>query len=242
MPNCGAHTCFSNAQGVRWDASSGSFVLLLLEPINQPYSEFTIADQTGDGLPDIVVDGGGIGSAGAGPQRTYQYIYAWNGLQFALVEQILTSNQHPIHLINDADDLLIAGDYAGAKALYEQSYTDPNLERELWDAYEGWERDLEAYARYKMIIATVQLGDQAGAQAIHDQLLADYPDTTQPGGVYVEYAQVFWEEYVTSGVGFACQAVIDQLPEDFSFQTTLNMYGYANTYYEAQDMCPFFGP
>ncbi len=243
MPTCGASTCFSNAQGVRWDASTGSFVTLLPEPINQPYSDFTITDQTGDGLLDIVVDGGMMGSAGAGPQRAYQYIYSWDGSLFTLEEQTLISNQHPIHLVNDADDLLIAGDYAGAITLYEQSYTDPSLERELWDAYEGWQRDLEAYARYKMIIATVQLGDQAGAQALYDQLLADYPDAAQPGGVYVGYARLFWEAYTDSGdVGSACEAVTSQLPEDFSGQITLNMYGYANKYYEALDMCPFVTP
>lgn len=235
---CGAHTCFVDVQGARWSDEAGEFVPLLDEPINAPYAEVEVLDETGNGVGDIVVDVGMIGSVGAGPQRTWRDVYAWQGERFERVRHEATSPAHPIHLINEADELLLGGQYADAIPLFQRSYADPLLDRE-WAPYEGWEMDLEAYARYRVMLAHVALGSDQQVQQVYEGLQSDFPAADEPGGLFAGWAEAFWAAYEESGsVEQGCAAVLEIVDTPDFDMIPLNQYGYANRQYEPQEMCP----
>lgn len=240
--SCGAHTCYQNIQGLYWDEADppAGPELMLDVPIDAPYAEIE-APEPAEGEPaQVVVNVGMIGSVGAGPQRTWRDVYAWDGETLARIEHEATSPAHPIHLINEADDLFLAGSYADAISLFRRSYEDPTLDRE-WGIYEGWEQDLEAYARYRIMLAHVLLDDQQQAGAFYESLQADFPEPDEPGGLFAQWADLFWTEYQASGgVIAACSAVLETIDPDLP-ELPLNMFGYANRFYEPAEMCPFEG-
>jgi hypothetical protein len=241
--NCGAHTCFTNLEALTWNADEATFVSLLADPISEPSAEVTLVDLDENGIVEIVVDTGYIGSVGAGVQRAFRDVYAWDGEAYVRASREVISPQHPIHLINDADALAAEGDYEEAITLYTRSYQDESLDRSF-SPYMGWEIDLESYARYRTMLAYVMLGDREAAQDVYDGLQADYPNELAAGGLYAAYARRFWDSYTaTQDVGAACAAVIAPITEDDMFNNPVNQYGYANTYYdEPEDMCPFVEP
>src|SRR5690606_31244552 len=173
-------------------------VPLLDESINAPYAEAEGLDETGDGVGDIVVDVGMIGSVGAGPQRTWRDVYAWQGERFERVRHEATSPAHPIHLINEADELLLGGQYADAIPLFQRSYADPLLDRE-WAPYEGWEMDLEAYARYRVMLAHVALGRDQQVQQVYQGFERGLPAADEPGGPFAGWADALWAADEESG-------------------------------------------
>lgn len=235
---CGAHTCFVNVQGARWSDDASEFVQLFEEPVSEPYAEVEVLDETGDDVGDVVVDVGMIGSVGAGPQRTWRDVYTWQGEGFERVEHEATSPAHPIHLINEADDLLLSGEYADAIPLLQRSYEDPLLDRE-WALYEGWEADLEAYARYRVMLSHVALGADEQAQAVYERLVEDFPTADVPGGVFAGWAETFWSAYQPGGsAGAGCEAVLALVDTPDFDVIPLNQYGYANRQYDPQEMCP----
>jgi|GEM_PF-904360 len=236
VQNCGAHTCFAELKGVRWVAAK-HLESLFVDPIEATDAEFRVVGSEMRGAYEIVVQVGMIGSVGAGPQRTFEHTYRWDGAHYVLAEERVTSGQHPIHLINDADALLAQGKYAEALALYVQSYQDETLDRD-WAAYEGWERALEAYARYRSMLAQVAVGDDRGAESTYKALQADYADSVLPGSVFAGYAQSFWEAYCQHGdLQRACEAVRAAVGADDSGLSLLNQFGYANKNYSAEEMC-----
>lgn len=238
---CGAHTCFVELHGYRWEDAEGALVTLLGEPIVEPYAEYAVQDVDGDGVQEIVVDVGTIGSVGAGPQRTYRRTYGWDGAIYALRDERPTSPAHPIHVIHDADDLMAAGRYAEAAAEFERSYTDPTLDRS-WGGPAGWEVALEAYARYRVVVAQAALGDVDAARAAYGAL----SDRIEPGewtDVWLGSAEAFWEAYEETGsAADGCGAVASYvLPEDLAGPIVLNEFGYANRTYTPEDLC-LLGP
>jgi tetratricopeptide (TPR) repeat protein len=241
--NCGAHTCYTYLEALTWSEDDSTFVSMLADPISEPSAEVTLVDLDENGIIEVVVDTGYIGSVGAGVQRTFRDVYAWDSEAYVRASREVTSPQHPIHLVNDADALAAQGNYEEAITLYLRSYTDDTLDR-TFSPYMGWEIDLESYARYRTMLAHVMLGDLEAAQDVYDQLQSDYPDELAAGGLYAAYARRFWDNYtVTLDVGAACGAVIAPITEDDMFNNPVNQYGYANTYYdEPVDMCPFVEP
>ena len=234
--NCGAHTCYNTLHGYTTDGAGG-VKPLFDEPFNGPYPSFSLEERDSDEATEIVVDGGAIGSVGAGPQRTFRYIYDWNGTVYTQAEVEQTSPSHPVHVVIDADDLLLKGDLDAALAEYERSYTDESLD--LFGGEDVWPLDaLEAYARYRRVLIHLLQGDLSAAQAENSTLQAEFSGTDG-----ADLAQTLLEAYEVNGeqIEPACEAVVASIPADWQANTPLNQFGYANTYYEPSDMCPFTG-
>jgi hypothetical protein len=233
---CGAHTCYETLHGYTTDGAGGAKPLFE-ENFNGPYPSFQLEQRDDDDVTEIVVQGGAIGSAGAGPQRSFEYLYDWNGSAYVVDDIKQTSPSHPIHVVMDADELLLKGELERALEEYERSYTDDSLE--LFGGEEAWPLDeLEAYARYRRILAFLQQGDLNAAQAEDLILQSQFPDTEG-----ADFAQTLLSTYETEGqqLGPACEAVVASIPEGWQGSTPLNSFGYANTYYAPADMCPFTG-
>lgn len=238
---CGAHTCGYNVHALSWQPATSVFAELMPEVTGVPNATIGVANEDG-GTTEIIVDVGAIGSAGAGPQRLARDTYVWNGSMYELGSHEITTpmeNWFPIHYIMDADDAMDRGELEIAILKYQQMIDLPDPKTLMVGADEI--PALEAYARYRIMVAQVMLGDMTAAQATHDALFAEYdaaPD--KPGAGFAAMANTFWIQYAaTPNVKSACGAVIaygQAQPQAFEI---LNMFGYANKYYEAVDLCPF---
>ena len=240
---CGAHTCFDTLDVLGWNGVA--FVSLMGERLQMPQPTYTLADLDGDAALEIQAVGGQIASVGAGPQRTLTETWDWNGAQFVKISQAVSPPEYRIHLVHDADDALLRGDFAGAMEMYNRVITDDALRDWLVEA--GVQKpddraNLTAYAWYRILIVYARLNDIASAQTAFDRVSADFP-AGAPGHAYQQLALVFWSEYqATSRLSAACQAANRHANNETDAIDGLNAFGYANRQYVAADMCPFTGP
>lgn len=244
---CGAHTCFVQIYALAYDPASDQMVDLLdenegtaYEDGGIPYGEVNVADTDADGVSEILVGVGAIGSVGAGPQRTYLNTFRWDGTRYVLAESTLTSEGvWPIHHLQDGDAAAEAGDYTAALAFYQQVLDDPAPL--TWMDVENEILMLRRYARYRIMLMHVLLGDDANALIAY-KALTDGVDleTFSPENGFPILGDMFWREYTLNGdIDGACRMVVDyavSYPETYDI---LNLFGYANRNYEAADMCPY---
>jgi hypothetical protein len=188
-----------------------------------------------NGLVQVAV--GGIGSVGAGYQRTYQEEWAWNGKQFTVTQQIVGPPTAVIHFIHDGDDALARGDYGEAISHHQAALEETDLPAGLMlEAEEQGKALARAYARFKLMVAYAASGDHSGAQTHYDLLVAEHPQGTL-GSPYALMGQVFRDNLVTDyAPRSACASVVEYAKTDPSLAERLYA-GYANPEYEPADLC-----
>jgi len=244
---CGAHTCVYHVYALRWSTSSLIFSDLLAgEPsaAEVPYADIHVENVDATPSLEVVVDVGGIGSAGAGPQRLTRNTYSWNGSILALSSQVITtpeSEWFPIHYLMDGDAATEGADYATAISAYQHVIDDPNPKTLIDSAAEP--PALKAYARYRQMVTYVLMGQVNEAEMLHDALFAEYDtDPGRPGASFATMADLFWTEFSSSNsVASACAPVVAYAEGDAESYRVLNDFGYANRYYQPVDLCPFGG-
>lgn len=248
---CGAHTCTPHVTLIEWDPASAVFRNLSTNISDVASSETSVVDTNGDGIYEIEVNGGFVGSVGAGPQRASLYRYAWDGSTYVLDSRQYTtpeSEWYPIHYLNDGDALLQAGDADGAITRYQRVLGNPNPqtwsvmtpEGELISSADEI-RALQAYARYRMMLAYIISGDRASAQAMYDNLIAGYAPEVN-GAQFATMATLFWDNYTATGsVSSACTAVTDSTTQNPNTFWILNQYGYENHNYQPAELCVMGG-
>jgi hypothetical protein len=237
---CGAHTCFVGVHALAYDPAGGEMVDLLSGQVARPSGSASVVDVDGDGISEILIDVGGIGSVGAGPQRTYRETYVWDGERYVLGGTVTTSEPWPIHYLQDADAAAEMGDYVAALDIYRQflDQGDPPV----WTGDPDEIADLRRYARYRVMLIHALLGDDASAEAVYKSLRSEVAGDVGPEAGFVALADVFWESYAqTRDVGRACRAVVEYAGSHPTTFEILNLFGYANRQYAAEDMCPFGG-
>lgn len=235
--NCGASTCFIMPHVIEWNASAGKFETIFPENDAVPAGRMDIKDVDGDGMSEIILHVGGLGSAGAGPQRSYDETWAWNGTAYALKTRVVTSQQYPIHYLNDADTAVAKGDVASALPLYQHVIDDPNP---LVFVTQDEIPALKAYAYYRLMLAEALTGDSAGAQAAHAALATQFANTpAAPGASFAQLADVFWKAYQPkSDAKAGCAQVIAFATANPDSFAALNNFGYSNLTYKPEDLCP----
>jgi hypothetical protein len=128
---CGAHTCTPHVTLIEWDPASAVFRSLSTNIADVASSEISVADTNSNGVYEIEVSGGVVGSVGAGPQRASLYRYAWDGSTYVLDSRQYTtpeSEWHPIHYLTAAIRCQ-AGDTDRSLALYQRVLDDPSPKR-----------------------------------------------------------------------------------------------------------------
>ncbi|MBW8010957.1 MAG: hypothetical protein FVQ83_06910 [Chloroflexi bacterium] len=235
---CGAHTCFEDVQILSWNGANFS---PRLEGTSRdlPYPELQITDYDQDGIYNLEISGTGIGSVGAGPQRSLTRIWEYfpeRGVWMPVQENLGPSN-YRIHSLHDADSALGNGEYEIAALLYGQVINNPALED--WADPETERLNLSAFARYKLIVVYSLQGNLEQAM----QTLAEM-DQLFPFGLprhaFVEMAEVFLAGFAAGGIELGCEAASNYAADNEEIILTplgSSSFGYANKDYAPEDVC-----
>jgi hypothetical protein len=236
--SCGAHTCFTQAEILKWNGS-GFENLWQGRSDDLPSPDIEFQGPLADGSTAISITARGIGSAGAGPYREIRRTWAWHpeSGRFELSEEALADPKYRIHALHDADQAALEEDYKMATKGYLRVMEDGTLDD--WSSDEDGRAALRAYAAFRQIVIDVRYGNTANARTGLDFLRAAYPPES-PHHAYVGLTERFWETYQIEGdLREACLAA--QSYALFNPDGILEplYYGYANRTYLAADICPF---
>jgi tetratricopeptide (TPR) repeat protein len=234
-PTCGAHTCFETLEILAWNGETFEN-RLSGDSSDLPYPEVAVSDTDGDGRYDLAVTASGFGSVGAGPQRslTRLWVYSPASLMWELAGDFPGTAQYRVHVVHDADAYARLGEYERALRFYQQVIDDPTLQE--WDTHSY--EDLVAYARFKIVLVSLIIGQQKLAEAHYQELVGQFPPDS-PQYVFVELSVLFRDGFLAGNAPAGCREVrtyITQYPERvLSFFD----YGYGNPAYTAEDICPW---
>ena len=235
--SCGAHTCFAQAEILKWDGS-GFENLWQGRSDDLPSPDIELQGPLADGSTAISITARGIGSAGAGPYREIRRTWAWHpeSGRFEISEEALAVPKYRIHVLHDADQATLEGDYETAAAGYMRVMEDGTLDD--WSSGEDGRAALRAYAAFRQIVIDVLNENTANAEAGIDFLRAAYPPESSHH-TYVGLAESFWETYQIDGdLRGACLAAQSYALHNPEGILEPLYYGYANRTYLAADICP----
>jgi hypothetical protein len=227
--SCGAHTCFTTVYVVA--SGTGTYDDLTGGGVEMAYVEPSFTDWDGDGLRELIMHGGTIGSVGAGPQRARTEVYRWDGVSYVRVETVYDPSNFLYFRVLDANAAFLAGDYDRAIALYREATDNPGLT--IW-MDESEREELTAFSRYRLSLAYLVLGEVDQAQAARDELLVEQPDN-----IYAQVVGVLWDTYLGEGsLRTACEEVTAFATLYPQAVEVLADYGYANPTFTPEEVCP----
>lgn len=242
---CGAHTCSAQVEALVWiDGRLANRLDGDSSDLPTPVIEWMPAAA---GAAEIRITATGIASVGAGPFRMLERSWDWDPGQRLFVpqsERLLESNFR-IHRLHDADDSANSGDLDGALALYRQVIDDPELDD--WLAGDDGYQQLAAYARFRVMLAILQIGDLGSVEEALGELQLAHPAGT-PGAGFAELGAAFWSAFASSNQGArppsstaiaaGCRAAQAYSLTHSEETIDLLYYGYANRAYDAESLCP----
>ena len=232
---CGAHTCFEELEILSWNGESFDN-RLVGESADLPSPLVAVNDSDGDGLFDLLVTGRGFGSVGAGPPRPITRLWSFNpdiGV-WEVTGEFPGAAEFRIHVIHDADTASRNGDYATAQLLYQQALENAALQN--WEIHDPAE--LLAYARFKLVLLHMILGNSDAADARYQELVGSYAPSS-PQFVFVEMSVLFRNGFFAGGASAGCEEVRIYIVQHSNSVLPLLDYGYGNPEYTPQDICPW---
>jgi tetratricopeptide (TPR) repeat protein len=233
---CGAHTCTVTVHILR--AGPSGYVSVSGEGFSMATADVSLEDRDGDGVLELVMSGGTIGSVGAGPQRERTEVYAWDGTAYGLTETTLAPTNILYLRATEADALFSAGLYDQALAVYQEALSDPTLQ--TWKQPEEMvapERiELNAYILFRMGLSSI------GASGPNDQALGYVQQAVAEygGNLHGDLANAFLTSYLAKNdVSLACAAAEGFIASHLSLFEAFWDCGYANPIFNAEAVCPF---
>jgi hypothetical protein len=236
--NCGAHTC-SAAIHIVSGTASGYVALTPEVGIGMPTADVRFEDLDGDGAKELILHGGEIRSAGAGPQRLRTETYAWDGEIYALRDTQLADPVYLYHAVIDGDRYFEEQSYDLAVAVYLAAAGNASLqtwkEAAMFPGGENERAELQAYALYRAGLTTLASGGSAEtADAFFARAIA------HTGTLHQQLAGVFRAAYAAKGeLSVGCAAVRDALSANIDEYETFWDYGYANPEFDPGGVCPY---
>jgi hypothetical protein len=243
---CGAHTCFNNYHIVSADGGvlrnvvdAGDEALPeAANLISMAYVEDEqVVDATEDDLPDLVIAGGLIGSAGAGIQRPSREVWAWDGTNITLAEREWEETGYRFHRLYNANVAFDDEEYARARALYESAVVDPALE-DVDYAYtvEQVRASTRQFAGFRLALLPLLQGDITEATRWRNWLEEEYSGAAMStaAGLLIEA----WQQN-GNNLPAACTRVTSYLAGESNPTGPLEDMGYGNPTLTAADVCPF---
>ena len=229
---CGADVCTSrfliasSHRGTLEDLAPEDLTIATLESVR-------VEDLSGDGLPDVILKGGTVPTAGAGPPRSAEHVLNWGGLKFFDREQP-DEPRYLFHAIVDADEAFAATEYGSARSLYASAASNTGLVDWRVESGQGSGRgELLPYALFRAGLAALRDGDDAGALALLSQAADGYGASLhgQVAAIYREAIQA----HVPPGL--ACSSVEQFLQPQASRFAQIWDYGFANPEHRISDLC-----
>jgi len=229
--SCGAHTCFGTLRVESWDGEAYQDWIEGEPTIAGP--EYQLENVTAEGEGDeILVHGGVIDSAGAGPQRAWTEVYiSPEGGAYVLLSREYDPSPCLYHRILDANAAFDQWAHEGfdqAIESYEAAIADE--EAEACGAIDDEVEKLQDFARFRLLVAHVAAGSAAQGIELAGEI-------TQPDVQAV--AEAFLTSYRVSGsVIQACRDTTSFGEAEPSSWEFLADWGYANPSFTAFDLCP----
>ncbi|NOK63241.1 MAG: hypothetical protein GFH27_549325n51 [Chloroflexi bacterium AL-W] len=194
--SCGTHTCFLTIIILQWSDD----VYRELLNVNQSYATATFRDMDGDDIVELVLEGGTIGSVGAGMQRTQTDVYTWDGqtYQYTATTFDPVASQHPYWQLLDGNTALAEHQYDQAIMFYQKAIAaqppypllNENVDVDV----------IKAAARFQLMFTYVQLEDDAAVRNT-------YQMAQQEDGMYATWTKTFIDVYEQNrDVLVACEA------------------------------------
>lgn len=191
-----------------------------------------LRDPDGDGVLELVLEGGHINSAGAGEyQRTRREVWRYVGERIVRVEEGTVPSTLRIHVLWDANDALARGDVAHAAQLYTLVLEHEGLDDVSVDGREV--RPLVmSFAAFRLALLALEQGDAVAAGRWRDWLAQH--DAT---GAWARAATLLVDAW-SGDRAVACAQVTAQLQGEKVSWLPLSDMGYANPALDADDVCP----
>jgi hypothetical protein len=230
--NCGVASCTTNF--LIMSAHRGTLENLAPENVALEGSETPeVTDVTDDGLLDLVLRGGVVSSAGAGPPRPLVRSVYWSGLRFFVVDKA-QAPRYLIHAIADADTTYAGTDYAAAGAQYLAIANNSTLSDWKLDTATGLGRnELAAYARFRAGLASQRLGAIEQSLTLFEGAYDDHPTALM--GVA---SAVYLDQLQNGATAVAACAVTEQyLSARAAEFARIWDYGYANPEHTITGIC-----
>lgn len=235
---CGANGCRSQVEVQSWDGTAWRDI----GPGDGGIDNVESVGLEGEGVgTEIMLRGGTLHAAGAGPTRATTHTYGWNGSRYHEVSAVADPPAYLIHAIYDADALVAAGRFDDAAAAYAAAIADDSLKdwkaesgNQLPGAASGREQ-LRGYALFR--IAVVRAATGADPTLALDTVIAE---SQEP--LFSNAAEAFRRGYREfGGVRAGCLEVTRYLttPTVPEYLTNLFDYGFANPRRLPADVCPF---
>jgi hypothetical protein len=244
--DCGAHTCFTDVVMLGWDGID--YVDLFAEPLGVAWTtpdEITFPDPDGDGVHDVYLPAGVIGSIGAGPQRDAFLTYAWDGSHYVLTKEELAPTDDLYLIVTDGDKAYAEGDIETAMAHYRRALVDSSLSdwKEAFGS-PGGRFELVPYAQFRLYLAelsTLGANETIRAQELVDSisdLVLDYSDSMHALAA-LEFALAYPDgEVSASALTTGCAAFLAFVDENQELFDEIWYYGYANPELVPEGLCP----
>jgi hypothetical protein len=242
--SCGAHTCWTSVFVLAWDGQQ--YVDLTGEQISVPFPrDIKFVDTNSDGIQELYVAAGQIGSIGAGPQRDSNLTYAWDGTNYVLVDTEVEPSEFLYFAVVDGDEAYAAGDLETAIQLYNKAISDGAL----WDWKEDFSgvsgRDeLVPYAHFRLYLAqlvSLPPGDEAAAQDLVDSIAAlagQFPDSLHAQAAAQFVAAYPDGEVSPQALAAGCAAFLAYVEDNRLDFDDIWYYGYANPDLIPEHLCP----
>jgi hypothetical protein len=190
-------------------------------------------DANDDGLLDLVIEGGAIETAGAGPPRASVTVLSWDGRDLD-VSRTPSEPRYLFHLVADADRAYVSGAFAAASQLYLQAATERLLlDWKVETGKSGGRAELAPYSLFRAALATQRSGDQDSFISLLTQAATQYPSTLHGASAAV-YLTVISTGGTPSGACDAAEGLLLQVADTFAL---IWDYGFANPEHAITGIC-----
>ncbi len=244
---CGAHTCYGNYRVVRFagDVYADAVDRPSLgegDPTNTislSYPTVRLEDLEQDGTAELLINGGTIGSVGAGIIRPRTEIWSWDGTAVRLADTQLDPTDYRHHVLYEANDLLEAGDLDGALLLYEAAITDGTLRDDVSASHstESVYTAIAQFAAFRLAVVDLLQGDVERANGRLEWLRSTYPEA-----MVTEAAAVLLANWTgPDGLAETCRIVEETMATLGDTENSTGLLadlGYGNPSLQATDLCP----
>lgn len=279
VERCTRLACFREPIILTWGRSSASFITLS-QPFDVMYTYVDEVGQRLRGLPNagvtlvsagqnqpynVVIEEGEPFPDGAqnpqqrefGPFRPVSHVWTWHGDHYEHTAVNPKSSDYMIHILRDADTYLSVNDFDDAILTYNTAL-NPEVSRTWGGIFVKPENELEerarleAYARYRLVLAYTALRDGQAAQIVQ-RLQQDWPwQQTNIPSYYTLLATTFYNQFqAVSGqntydnaLRLACQEV-RRVAANPPYTTAYEYLGDPDYFgpligeYTLNDLCPF---